>query len=238
MTRDSSVPCIILAGGLGTRLSEVLPDLPKCLAPVHGRPFLQFQIDALMAQGVTRFVLSLGHLADKVEQAVAVLRRPGAQILCVVESAPLGTGGAILHTLRSLGLTEALVANGDTLLDGSLAEMLVPLDLSAGVLARVATVSVPDRSRYGCVLMDADGRVTGFREKGHGGTGPINAGFYRVHVDAFGPMPAQSAFSFETATLTTLAQRRALAASRIDGTFIDIGVPSEYRRFCEERGGT
>jgi NDP-sugar pyrophosphorylase family protein len=216
----------------------VLPGLPKCLAPVQGRPFLKFQIDALMAQGVTRFVLALGHMAYQVEQAVEALRGPGIQIRCVVESAPLGTGGAILHSLRTLGLTEALVANGDTLLDGSLAEMLVPLDLSEGVLTRIATVSVPDRSRYGCVLMDTDCRVSGFLEKGHGGPGPINAGFYRVHADAFGSDPTLTAFSFETATLPMLAQRRALAACRIEATFIDIGVPSEYRRFCEEREAT
>lgn len=227
---DSPPPCIILAGGLGTRLSSALPCTPKCLAPVEGRPFLAFQIDALRARGIVRFVLALGHLADRVEQAIDTLRRPGTSIEWVVESTPLGTGGAICNALRSLGLHEALVANGDTLLEGSLDAMLAPLERS--VLARLATVSVADRARHGSITVGDDGRVLRFEEKGPGGPGLINAGFYRVKAGAFAEQPpSPTAFSFETHTLPALARRRELTASRIDGSFIDIGVPSEYERF-------
>jgi len=229
VTRQS---CIILAGGLGTRLRSVVADVPKCLAPVRGRPFLHWQIDSLCARGIDHVLLALGHGAAMVEAAVAGLA-PGLAIDCVTEPSPLGTGGAIAFALDAAGLDEALVANGDTFLGGDLAPMLAPLDRAAGERLRIAVTAVPDRGRFGGVEVGATGRVQRFVEKGTHGPGNINAGLYRVRRDAMPPGHV-GAFSLESEIFPALAAKAALFAVEVAGPFIDIGVPDDYRRYCDD----
>ena len=57
---------IILAGGLGTRLKDTVPDLPKPMAPIKNRPFLEYQMDYWMNQGINKFILSVGYLSDSI----------------------------------------------------------------------------------------------------------------------------------------------------------------------------
>lgn len=225
-----SATCIVLAGGLGTRLRSAVPDLPKCLAPISGRPFLEWQLRSLSERGIDRFVLALGHGAEAVLDA---LKAPWAQALtidAVIERELLGTGGAARFAMDELGLDEALIANGDTFLGGSMAPMLAPLGLAEGELMRIATVQVPDRARFGGVALDAGQCVTAFLEKGQTGAGPINAGLYRIHRSAFdGEGPG--AISMETQVMPRLVAAGALQARELAGPFIDIGVPEDYRLF-------
>ena len=108
---------IILAGGLGTRLRGTLPDLPKPMAPVAGRPFLAHQLDHWIAQGVVRFVLSVGYRAVAISNHFGDRYR-GVPIDYVVEPAPLGTGGALALAATKLRSNEpALLLNGDTYFD-------------------------------------------------------------------------------------------------------------------------
>lgn len=231
MTQDT---CIILAGGLGTRLRSAVPDKPKCLAPIGARSFLEVQLESLAAQGIRHFVLSLGHLAPMVEEEA---RQLGArfQIRTVVEQQPLGTGGAMAWAMAQADVTEALVTNGDTFLGGSLQGMLAPLDVAGGEWVRMAVTDVSDRARFGGVAISG-GRVMGFLEKGLAGAGAINAGFYRVHRRCFGDRPEGHAFSFETEVLAPLAQDGRVKACVTQGAFTDIGVPDDYHRFCAEHG--
>ena len=223
--------CIILAGGLGTRLRSAVPDLPKCLAPISGRPFLELQLRSLAQRGVTHFVLALGHGAEQVREA---LDQPWAQHLAidyVIEREALGTGGAALYAMNEAGLDEALVANGDTFLGGSLAAMLLPLDLDSGELMRIATVTVTDRARFGGVAVDEAGHVNAFLEKGQANAGPINAGLYRINRRALDS--AERSFSMETLIMPRLVAQGALDARELSGPFIDIGIPEDYRYFNE-----
>ncbi len=227
-----TTPCIVLAGGLGTRLRSAVPDVPKCLAPVDGRPFLEWQLRSLARRGIDRFVLALGHGADQVREA---LDAPWARELTidhVVEREALGTGGATRFAMEQTGLEEALVVNGDTFLGGGLAAMLAPLDVANGELMRIATVHVEDRSRFGGVVVDTAARVVAFVEKGHTGAGLINAGLYRVNAAAFGAA-GSSAFSMETFVMPRLIEQGALSARELAGPFIDIGVPVDYQLFVE-----
>lgn len=233
----SGVPttCLILAGGLGTRLAGLLPDLPKCLAPVGDRPFLQWQIDSLRQRGVREFALALGFRAGQVRAAIETMELDPAP-RCVQEAAPLGTGGAIRHAMQALGLDELLVVNGDTYVGGRLDALLEPLDLSGGESARIAVVPVPDRARFGGIDVDAGQGVTAFLEKGQAGPGLINAGLYRLHRRAFDALDADAgeSFSVETAVLPRLVARGAVRAVELPGPFIDIGVPDDYLLFCQE----
>lgn len=234
MTRMAAHSCIILAGGLGTRLRSMVSDVPKCLAPVGSKPFLEIQIHALADAGVDDVVLSLGHMAEKVIEAIHP-RLAGIDVRHVVERELLGTGGAIAHVMDTLGLDEALVANGDTYLDGDLSAMLTPLDRDDGELLRMAVVDVPSRARFGGVDLDDAGRVERFLEKGQVGAGYINAGLYRVCRAAL-PFGRKGAYSLEVDVLPALVEQRQVRARAIAGSFIDIGVPDDYRLFCEKHG--
>lgn len=227
--------CIVLAGGLGTRLRSAVADVPKCLAPVGGRPFIEIQIAALVHAGVDEVVLSLGFLADKVIDAVG--RMDGRQrVRHVVEAELQGTGGAVAFAMDRMGLEEALVVNGDSYLDGDISGMLTPLDASAGELFRMAVVRVLDRGRFGGVQIDRQGQVLGFWEKGQQGPGEINAGLYRLRRDAL-PAGRKGAFSLEAEVLPGLVRRGAVRALSVHGCFTDIGVPEDYFRFCAQHGG-
>lgn len=230
-----SPACVILAGGLGTRLRPVVADRPKCLSPVGDRPFLRIQIESLAAQGVRRFVLSLGYMAEAVIDALPVLGSDALQIEYVVESLPLGTGGALLHAMDRLGLDEVLAGNGDTFLEADLGALLRPLDREGGESMRVATVAVDDRTRYGGLAIEGS-RIGGFVEKGSPGPGWINAGLYRLCRDAFDGLSPDSAFSLESVVMPALAAQGRLHAAKLEGGFIDIGIPDDYLRFCQSHG--
>jgi D-glycero-alpha-D-manno-heptose 1-phosphate guanylyltransferase len=227
---ESHNVCIILAGGLGTRLRSVIPDKPKCLAPIGNKSFLEIQLGLLKHQGIDNFVLSLGHMANLVQEEVEKLRDE-FNIGYVIEETPLGTGGAVLHVMNTLNIEEAMVTNGDTFLGGDLSAMLIPLNLSNNELCRMAVIEVPDMMRYGGVELNGD-RLIGFKEKGQTGVGLINAGFYRLRNQAFLTTQLPAASSFETSLMPSLSNQNKVTASVIAGEFIDIGVPEDYTKFC------
>ena len=235
MTCKASQSCIVLAGGLGTRLRSAVGDRPKCLAPVGRRPFIDIQIDALLAAGIDDVILSLGYGADTVVGALAatLAARP---VRYVTEPSLLGTGGAITHVMDTLGLNEVLVANGDTYLSGDIGGMLTPLQRAQGELFRMAVVHVPERSRFGGVQVGVDGRVEGFIDKGRQGPGEINAGLYRLCRQAM-PEMRSGAYSLETEVLPGLVAQGVVTALTVHGSFTDIGIPADYFQFCEQHGG-
>lgn len=227
----SELSCVILAGGLGTRLGSVLNGLPKCLAPVGDRSFLEVQMDALHRQGLNRFVLSLGHGSNQVLSLLERLSLP-YRVDVAVEPERLGTGGGLLFAMTQAGLEECLAVNGDTHLEAAIGGMFVPLDRAAGELMSIATVEVPERARYGGVDI-RNGRVQAFLEKGVNGPGPINAGLYRLSLEAFDGWVSGQPFSLESEVMPALVARGSLGAVATGGQFIDIGVPDDYRRFCD-----
>ena len=118
--------CIILAGGKGTRLSNLLGELPKCLAPVGNSTFLELQMRQLSLSGISSFILSLGYQAEKIIEHIKTLNAE-YDVTYVVEGEPLNTGGAIKHVFESLCLKESLVVNGDTIVSGDLSPMMMPV---------------------------------------------------------------------------------------------------------------
>jgi D-glycero-alpha-D-manno-heptose 1-phosphate guanylyltransferase len=227
--------CIVLAGGLGTRLRAAVPDRPKCLAPVSDSSFLTHQLRMLASRGVAHFVLALGHQADLVLAALEPLASEFS-LESIVEPHALGTGGAILHSMAHATLAECLVANGDTWLDADLAGLMRPLHCASNERVRMGCLRVADRGRYGSVVVGRAGRVTGFEAHARPGPGLINAGIYRLHRDAFGGRAVGSTFSLEAELLPQLAIAGAVTAVTLHGEFIDIGVPEDYLRFCALHG--
>jgi len=217
---------IVLAGGFGTRLRALVPDTPKPMAPVAGKPFLEILLQALAQKGFKRVVLSLGFLAYKVTEHFGA-RFAGMDLHYVVEDQPLGTGGAVRLALVSCLRDHVFVFNGDTFLD--LEVDSVEAAWQADKRPIIVSRQVPDTSRYGRLLTAAD-RVTGFAEKGASGPGLINAGCYVFARDQLDSFALNHNFSLEADYLAPAVQRIAFKAFVTQGLFIDIGVPDDYLR--------
>lgn len=220
-------PLFVLAGGLGTRLRSVVSSVPKPLAPVHGKPFLQYLIEDWLSQGATDFVFLTHYqaelISDFVREVFANESLKHCQARIVVEPALLGTGGAVANAISELNYAGTLMlVNADTWLPGSL------LPLSNSTEPAMAVVEVDDLSRYGGVLVEGD-RVTRFVEKSFDGAGQINAGLYRLRTIDF-PQTGES-YSLEQDILPGLVSDKQLSAVALDCPFIDIGIPEDYAKF-------
>ena len=218
---------IVLAGGLGTRLRAEVPDLPKPLAPVAGRPFLAWLLDALVAAGIRRTILATGHLSGQIERAIG-RDWLGMRVDYSVEEGAMGTGGAIALAARGLHGSHVHVANGDTYLRFDFRALESVLRRERAAIG-MALARVPDVGRYGAVELQGE-RAIGFREKGGTGEGWINAGSYLLAPEAIAAFPAAPAFSFEDAVLRPAARAGDVVVLRETREFIDIGVPEDFRR--------
>ena len=212
----------ILVGGLGTRLRSAVPDVPKPLAPVQGRPFLDRLLDWAQREGVGRAVLLCGLGGGA-----------GPELECSVEPERLGTGGAIRHGLERLP-EKFFLLNGDTLCPLSLAELAACHD-SSGADATLAAVEQEDGASRGALEFGADGRVAGFVEKGRSGPGWINAGVYRLRRELFEELEPGRPLSLETDLLPDwIARGRRIGAFRTAAPFLDIGTPQDWERAQRE----
>lgn len=233
-TTDRSIPnfngreAIILAGGLGTRLREAVPDLPKCMAPVAGRPFLFYVINYLRSQGVQRFIFSLGY---KHEVILAYLEKSFASLSYeyVVEDTPLGTGGAIALALTKATQPDVLVTNGDTLFKIN-ADELYKQHTGTAALCTLALKPMQDFERYGVVELNDNNQVTAFKEKQHYDNGLINGGCYLLQVAGFKAQSWPEKFSFETDFLEKQYPQGQLYGQVQEAYFIDIGIPADYNQ--------
>jgi D-glycero-alpha-D-manno-heptose 1-phosphate guanylyltransferase len=217
---------LVLAGGLGTRLAAEVPGVPKPMAPVAGRPFLEWLLGSLQRQGVRRVVLSLGHLADVVVRHFGP-RFQGLDLVYEIETEPLGTGGAIRRALARVEGETALVVNGDTYLALDVPALMQRWQ--ASLLPTIVGCRVDDTSRYGRLRIDGT-RLVAFEEKGVAGPGWINSGHYLLPRRLFDDSPLPAAFSFESAFVVPRLAAHPFEVFFCEGPFIDIGVPEDYRR--------
>lgn len=219
---------VVLAGGLGTRLRGVVADLPKAMAQVAGRPFLEILLDQCARKGFGRIVLSVGYLAQTIRAHFGDAYA-GMQIDYAVEDSPLGTGGAVRLALTRCASDHAFVFNGDTYLD--LEFDAVEAHWQRHHRPIIVCRSVADTARYGRVqLDDSRSRLIGFSEKGLAGPGLINAGCYvlgKNQLDGFAP---GSVFSLETDFLARSTQSVHFDVFVTAGHFIDIGIPDDYAK--------
>lgn len=224
---------IVLAGGFGTRLREVVPDLPKPMAPVAGRPFLEILLTALAHKGFRRIVLSLGYMASSVIDHFGD-EFAGMELVYEVETSPLGTGGAVRQSLDRCRADHVFIFNGDTYLDLEVPALEAQWRMT-GVPIIVAR-RVQDTSRFGRLEV-ADGRIVGFAEKGAGGPGLINAGCYVFPVSMLAGCPRGQSFSLEADFLAKIVSRQRIDLFLSAGRFIDIGVPEDFKRAQTELAG-
>lgn len=223
---------IVLAGGKGTRLRSVVSDLPKPMAPVAGRPFLEFVLDQLSEFGITHVVLSVGYKHELIESHFG-REYSGMKLIYAVESEPLGTGGGILFASTKLPFdTDFFLLNGDTLYQTDL-NGLEAVHITSGAMVTIAIKQMQHPDRYGTVEVDGD-KVLTFREKQTGlEQGWINAGIYVINKNVFSGL-IKTTFSFEEEVLQNENMKDKLAVYRGEGYFIDIGIPDDYAKANED----
>ena len=223
--RLEDMTALILAGGKGTRIASLYPDIPKPMIPVKGQPFLYWVIRWIMRQGPRRIVISTGHLAEKIDEWVA--SKPfgdTVEIICRRETEPLGTGGGVRNCLDLLG-DWTLVTNGDSLIDADIRELVDPLAISS-VDAVIFGVSVDDTSRFGSLKVSPVGLLETFAEKAPG-QGLINSGVYLLSHEALAEIPADQTVSIERDTFPEMLKsgKKILIILMKNVDFIDIGTP-------------
>lgn len=222
MEDGTLMQAVILAGGLGTRIRSALPEgTPKAMAPINGRPFLEFVLDQLASQGVTEYLLLTGYAAESIRNHFghSFYDRP---VHYSHETSPLGTGGAVSNALLHLR-DEFILLNGDTFAVANFSELLQTLTTKS---LGMTLASVQDVGRFGSARTEG-GSVTNLIEKGRSGPGLINAGVYAVRRTLIESI-TQAVWSFENDLLSVRLGELLPNYIVAEGPFFDIGVPSDY----------
>ncbi|WP_370855483.1 nucleotidyltransferase family protein [Parasutterella sp.] len=217
---------LILAGGKGTRLKKVVSDVPKPLAPVCGKPFLDILLKQLKEEDVTSVILSTGHMAEVIESRYAK-GFEGLSVSFSREKTPLLTGGAIKKAIDKLDSELIVVLNGDSFVQLKLKE-ITKFHQKKGADITVLSVFMQDASRYGLLKLSSDSRLVRFCEKQKNSQGYINAGVYVFKSDLLRDYREQ-VFSFEEWLKDNLNTLKVYAFV-CDEDFIDIGIPEDYER--------
>lgn len=217
---------IILAGGLGTRLQHLVPDLPKALAPINGRPFLEYMLEYLIAQKVEHFIFAVSHKKEELKKYLSI-NYPQLKISYAEEETPLGTGGAILNAIDLVKSNAFFVFNADT---------YFPIDINSLELFAIehhfqiciASKHMVKPYRYGTIQFNSDNRITGFCEKATIEEGYINGGIYYIRKEIFDSYSKNKAFSFEKDLLEIKLNTLNIGTIIFNDFFIDIGVEHDY----------
>ena len=223
---------VILAGGLGTRLRTTVPDLPKCMAPVAGKPFIWYVLQYLKKQGVESFIFSLGYCGDMIQHYIEM---EFSELTCtfVFEDQPLGTGGAIKLACDAAIERDIIIMNGDTLFTVDL-DRLSSFHKQHDALCTLSLKPMIDFDRYGVVDMNQENAIQSFREKRKYETGLINGGVYTLNVEKFTDLTLPDIFSFEKDFLEVYCQSQKMMGLVQDEYFIDIGIPEDLEKANKE----
>lgn len=217
---------ILLAGGLGTRIKDILPDIPKCMAPVSGKPFLTYVLSYLETQGIDKVILSVGYLKDHIINYFGN-KYQTISITYSIENEPLGTGGAIRLALSRSHSENVFVLNGDTFFTINMAAMN-QFHLESGSGITIAVKHVDDASRYGVVEINNKNRITSFREKENNtGCNWINGGVYLINNQILKHLNKEK-FSFENDFLKRYHSSLDFYAFKSNDFFLDMGIPEDY----------
>jgi D-glycero-alpha-D-manno-heptose 1-phosphate guanylyltransferase len=221
---------IILAGGLGTRLKGVVRVVPKPMAPIRGRPFLEYQMDYWIDQGISRFILSVGYLNDTITTHFGN-KYCSSQIEYVHEDIPLGTGGALL--LASKNLTQPfLLLNGDTFFEVDLKD-LYSFHNEHKAEWTMSLFRSKELDRYMGVELAKNGKILELKSQENQLDLLANGGVYLLDPSVIDKLNLNSGikFSLEDELLPSfLSIGGKLFGIECYGKFIDIGVPVDYFR--------
>jgi len=223
---------IILAGGFGTRLKSVVSDVPKPMAPIQDKPFLAYLLTFLAKHGISRFVLSVGYMHEKIVDYFGDFYQ-NIPITYIIEKEALGTGGAIKRALANTKNDTSLVYNGDTFFKLS-PKHLFHFHQESKADVSVALKKIDRPNRYGTIKMQ-DNKVVNFYEKITDlKDGLINCGIYCINKNVFHSTALKNKFSFEKDFLEKQLNKKNICGLKHQEYFIDIGIPEDYEKAQSE----
>lgn len=224
---------IILAGGLGTRLKDLVNDVPKSMAPVNGKPFLEYLLNYLSGQGIEKAILSVGYMNHSIQSHFKD-RYKNVLISYAIEEEALGTGGGMLHALKEATGSKVVILNGDSMFRIDLQALLNTHESNHADLT-IALRYLEDTSRFGSVRIDQVKQVVGFDEKQpESAPGYINGGVYLVNKEFFTTNAFPQKFSIEKDCFEKYYSRSKIFGYPARGYFLDIGVPEDYMKAQDE----
>lgn len=224
--------CIVLAGGLGTRLRNTIGDIPKCMAEVNGKPFLHYIFQYLIVQQCSRVILSLGYKHEIIIEWIKAESVP-FELDYVIEQEPLGTGGGIQLAMNKAERSEVVVLNGDTMFSVDLKAILEYHKAKQADIT-LALKEMYDFDRYGVVNTNDNGCIVSFEEKQARKQGMINGGVYIINKQALVNKHLPNKFSFEKDYLEAFVAEQKFFGYRGNAYFIDIGIPQDYQQAQED----
>ena len=223
---------IILAGGLGTRLRKAVPGLPKCMAPIGGKPFISYIIEYYKKQGIEKFIFALGYMHERIEDYLNDSYTT-LDMVYSIEEEPLGTGGAIKLACGETTSKQVVVVNGDTLFKINL-QALSFLHHQKESECTLCLKPMHTFDRYGVIEMSDNHSVKNFQEKKYFTSGNINGGVYALQVSAFLANGLPERFSFEKEYLETYYTNGQMYGLVQDEYFVDIGIPEDLEKAQSE----
>lgn len=223
---------IVLAGGLGTRLRKVVKDVPKPMADINGKPFLEYLLTFLSKQGIEKVILSVGYKYEVIKNYFGKFFL-NIEILYSIETKPLGTGGGVKKSLSLVESDDIFIINGDTFFEVDL-DMLFSFHKEKKAVLSIALKPLKCFSRYGSVEIDENGKIIGFKEKKYHDSGLINGGVYVLKKEVFKNLKFGEAFSFEKDFLEEYYIQYPFYGMAFQKYFIDIGIPEDYERFKKD----
>lgn len=218
---------IILAGGLGTRLKSVISDIPKPMAPIHGKPFLEYLLSYLVKFKIKKAVLSVGYKYQNILDHFGNNYK-GMELLYAIEDKPLGTGGGIRNAMYHINKNHFFLLNGDTFYEVDL-NKLYHLHIEEKANISLSLLPMEKFSRYGSVKVNGT-RITEFMPKKFTKKGLINGGIYVVNQSVFQEYSPGNKFSFETDLLQVMCKKLNIHGYISEAPFIDIGIPEDYEK--------
>ena len=222
MTKES----IVLAGGLGTRLQKVVKDVPKPMADINGKPFLEYLLSYLAEQGIKKVIVTVGYRHEVIRDYFKN-RYNDLSLEYSIEKEPLGTGGGIKKALNLTKNRDVFILNGDTFFNINLKE-LYEFHASKHSQLTIALKPLKNSDRYGAVIIDDKNKITGFEEKGYRPSGLINGGIYVLNKSLFNEIKLPPNFSFEKDFIEKYYKDNDFFGIPFDKYFVDIGIPRDY----------
>ena len=219
---------VILAGGFGTRLRSAISDVPKPMAPIHNRPFLEYLMDYWIGQGVSQFILSVGYKSNIIINHFGSGYK-GIPIFYIEENEPLGTGGALVLAAQRL-TTPFLLLNGDTYFEVSLEELRYFHKKSHSDWT-IALFRANEANRYGAITIEPDGKITQLKTAKCQVSEFANGGVYLINplIVASSLFESGKKYSLEDEVMSILIDGgKNIVGIEQAGIFLDIGIPADY----------
>ena len=216
---------IILAGGFGSRLSSLISNIPKPMAVLNNKPFLEYQLDYLIDNGISRVIISVGYKKEVIIDYFADNYK-SLEIIYSKEDEPLGTGGAIKYAIERVKGNLTYIINGDTFFKLDLKKMLQFHDNNNSFF----TIAIKEQEKtksYGNLVLNKNMRIVDFEEK-VAISRYINGGVYLVEKDTFKQLNSPNTFSIEKDFFPKYVKSKNFYGYLSKNYFVDIGTPNRF----------